>query len=88
MHDWSINRGEGCFGSFKQEFVFGRETARVTCENMMEYSKMLWAGSLCARAGKTKYSGLVIVHDDGSKTAAVSSSRRTSSVQNPYPTVL
>lgn len=64
MHDWSTNRVEGCFGSFKQEFGFGRETARVTCENMMLYSKMLRTGSLRAQAGKTKYSGLTIVDDD------------------------
>ena len=64
MHDWSTNRVEGCFVSFKQEFGFGRETARVTCEIMMLYSKMLRTGSLRAQAGKTKYSGLTIVDDD------------------------
>ena len=63
MHDWSTNRVEGCFGSFKQQFGFGRETARNTCENMMIYSKMLRVGSLRSQAGKGKYSGLTIIDE-------------------------
>lgn len=65
INDWTTNRVEGFFGSFKKTFGFKKISISQLCKNLIIHSKTLLQNSLSSRSSSNSfYSNICCIHSD------------------------